>query len=100
MTAKDLQQAIEHTQQVANSCTETDCAEDHQQLAEWLRELVKLRKGPRKPLNVACPYCHANVGERCIRSVDPKMCGKPWRRFTPGESCEKRKILADSAEES
>ena len=37
-----LSEAIEHAEQVAQGC-EGECADDHRQLAEWLRELVALR---------------------------------------------------------
>lgn len=38
-----LDEAIEHEQLVADTNCD-QCAEDHRQLAEWLKELKKLRK--------------------------------------------------------
>lgn len=37
-----IDEAIEHAEHVAASC-DGECAEEHRQLAEWLRELVKAR---------------------------------------------------------
>lgn len=38
-----IEDAIKHAEEVANnSCS--DCSDEHRQLADWLRELVKLRK--------------------------------------------------------
>ena len=39
-----IDEAIQHCDEVANACKETECAAEHRQLAEWLRELVRLRK--------------------------------------------------------
>jgi hypothetical protein len=38
-----IDQAIEHSLEVANSNTNCDCASEHRQLAEWLIELKVLR---------------------------------------------------------
>lgn len=38
-----LDEAIKHCEEVANSCDNTECAIDHKQLAEWLRELKELK---------------------------------------------------------
>ena len=43
-----LDEAIAHCEDVANGLTEQgkckECAEDHRQLAEWLKELKEYRK--------------------------------------------------------
>lgn len=39
-----LDDAIEHCNDVANSCKNKSCANDHLQLAEWLMELKKLKE--------------------------------------------------------
>ena len=39
-----LDNAIEHCNDVANSCKNKSCANDHLQLAEWLMELKKLKE--------------------------------------------------------
>jgi AhpD family alkylhydroperoxidase len=39
-----LEEAIQHAEEVANQCG--PCAEDHKQLAEWLRELQALKQEP------------------------------------------------------
>lgn len=38
-----LEEAIKHCEEVANSCNNKDCALDHKQLAEWLKELKSLK---------------------------------------------------------
>ena len=38
-----LDEAIEHCEQTARSC-DGECSDDHHQLAEWLRELKRLRE--------------------------------------------------------
>lgn len=38
-----LEEAIKHCEEVASSCNNKDCALDHRQLAEWLKELKSLR---------------------------------------------------------
>ena len=40
-----LEEAIEHCKEVAATCSNKGCAQDHQQLAEWLEELKQLKKG-------------------------------------------------------
>lgn len=37
-----LDEAIEHCEQ--KSCSDTECANEHRQLAEWLKELKAYRK--------------------------------------------------------
>ncbi len=54
----DLETAIKHCEDVANDragCCE-DCAEEHRQLAEWLKELKQLRELTRWiPVNERLP---------------------------------------------
>ena len=38
-----LDEAIEHAKEVACSCKNEECAADHRQLANWLRELKEYR---------------------------------------------------------
>lgn len=38
----DIEEAIEHAENRAGDCA-TDCRREHRQLAEWLRELLRLR---------------------------------------------------------
>ena len=38
-----LNEAIEHAEEVAHTCDDSQCAADHIQLAEWLRELKRLK---------------------------------------------------------
>ena len=38
-----LEEAIEHCEEVASNCDNKECALDHKQLAEWLKELQTLK---------------------------------------------------------
>ncbi|MFU7708764.1 hypothetical protein [Aeromonas veronii] len=40
----DIDEAIAHATDVANTCGSGQCADNHRQLAEWLKELKQLRK--------------------------------------------------------
>ncbi len=60
-----LEEAIEHAREVADTCENSECAQDHAQLADWLSELKAYRDfddtiivGDAKPCS---------------------MCGKPAR---------------------
>jgi len=53
-----LDQAIQHAQEVAEACkggtsSEQQCAEDHQQLVEWLQELKRFRANEKVSCDVA-----------------------------------------------
>ena len=49
-TMMTLEEAIIHAEEVVDRCEVTDgdraCAEEHRQLAEWLKELAERRKQP------------------------------------------------------
>ena len=53
-----LEQAIIHTEEVADRCAVTDgnrqCEDEHRQLAAWLRELAERRKAPEI---ITCGEC-------------------------------------------
>ena len=59
-----LEEAIIHTEEVADRCAVTDgnrqCEDEHRQLAAWLRELQEHRKAPEI---VHCGEC-VNFSER------------------------------------
>lgn len=38
-----LDEAIKHCEEVASSCDNKNCALDHKQLAEWLKELKMIK---------------------------------------------------------
>jgi hypothetical protein len=44
MERDELDEAIAHATDVANTCGNGQCADDHRQLAEWLKELKQRRK--------------------------------------------------------
>lgn len=43
-----LDEAIEHAKEVASSCKNKECADDHRQLAQWLEELREYRKAGKE----------------------------------------------------
>lgn len=42
-----LDEAIEHAKEVARTCDDSQCAADHMQLAEWLRQARSAEKAAR-----------------------------------------------------
>ena len=61
-----LDEAIEHAQEIADkSCDQ--CAEDHRQLTEWLKELKKLRRLGWHPASKL-----PNMGEEVVTWVNHK----------------------------
>ena len=53
----DLKEAIAHAEDRAGDCR-TECRREHKQLAEWLRELARLRDA----LALAAPVMDAHAG--------------------------------------
>lgn len=39
----NLEEAILHCQEVSSTCSNKECAKEHEQLAEWLKELKERR---------------------------------------------------------
>ena len=66
-----IEEAIKHCEEVAESCErgnpkkrgKSECAKEHRQLAEWLKELKELRKnkigiyGRADAIGVGCANC-------------------------------------------
>jgi hypothetical protein len=83
-----IEEAIKHCEEKASGCSE--CAKEHAQLAEWLKELVKLRKNHakyEKALKLAADYIN-DCGDCPV-----KECGG----ITSGENmdeCPKKIISA------
>lgn len=54
-----LDEAIIHTEEVAERCAVTDgdikCESEHRQLAEWLKELKAYREREQKAIRNRCP---------------------------------------------
>ncbi|MCQ2300605.1 MAG: hypothetical protein MJZ81_10835 [Bacteroidales bacterium] len=57
-----IEEAIKHADEVArNGCS--NCSQEHRQLADWLRELVKLRKEKNeKKYEYSVKYTHLPSG--------------------------------------
>ena len=52
-----LDDAIKHAENVANRCTtNVYCAEEHKQLAKWLRELKELKEQQDKIIQILDDY--------------------------------------------
>jgi hypothetical protein len=66
----DLESAIKHCEEVADGMTEqgkcAECASEHKQLAEWLKELKQLREQTRwTPCSERLPKENEYVGDVC-----------------------------------
>lgn len=64
-----LDEAIEHCEQTARSC-DGECSDDHHQLAEWLRELRRLRE-ERDELRVNAMM--AVIGRDTFRATSKRL---------------------------
>lgn len=77
----DLESAIKHFEEVADyDCYDEKqfkCAEEHRQLAEWLREL-KARRAGKKKIKMKDS---AELHERLVKRIDDaiKEASRPWR---------------------
>ena len=86
-----LEEAIIHTEEVADRCAVTDgnrqCEDEHRQLAAWLRELQERRKEPEI---IRCAECKHRFTHNCVANVwvsvfgytvnDDFYCGLAERR--------------------
>ena len=86
-----LEEAIIHTEEVADRCAVTDgnrqCEAEHKQLAAWLRELQERRKEPEI---IRCAECKHRFTHNCVANVwvsvfgytvnDDFYCGLAERR--------------------
>lgn len=82
-----IDEAIKHAEEVAHrKCNE--CGRQHQQLANWLKELVELRECMKEAVEWSC----GNPDEACEDCVahggdTPCKCEK-WRKALDGEKSE------------
>ena len=108
-----LDQAIEHCEKMAKTLDCKDCAEDHRQLAEWLKELRVYKKfeecgyempKPKRLLRLetrykgfgyACPYCGRGV-IRVKGLQQCKVCGGMVDNDNIEMASEKMKLKADA----
>lgn len=65
-----IDEAIKHCKEVVAKCGQTQCALDHQQLAEWLTELKILRMGSLILTDKQRRDYVSGKFFRCIKSVD------------------------------
>ena len=65
-----LEEAIIHAEEVLDRCEVTDgdraCAEEHRQLAEWLKELAERRKQPEI---IFCKDCKHKGTRNCVANA-------------------------------
>lgn len=79
-----LDEAIIHCEDVANDragCSE-DCAEEHRQLAEWLKELKAYRQmtGLEKVTCITCRHLRTELIQR--RNFPDEICAAPiWKEL-------------------
>ena len=64
-----LDEAISHCEEVANRCDNRECASEHRQLAEWLREL-KERRASELPSAQPNLQLTCNLATDCISRAD------------------------------
>ena len=90
-TMMTLEEAIIHAEEVLDRCEVTDgdraCAEEHRQLAEWLKELAERRKQPEI---IFCKDCKHKGTRNCVANAltiafhtevkDDFYCGLAERR--------------------
>ena len=50
-----IDSAIAHSEEVAATTKCKECAEEHRQLAEWLKELKAYREREQKAIRKRCP---------------------------------------------
>ena len=71
-----LDEAIEHSKDVAENCDDEMCAREHAQLAEWLKELRAFRNA-----EISCYECKYftdfHTGAGGCRSID-RTVGAGW----------------------
>ena len=60
-----LEQAIRHCLNVAETCTVKACAEDHRQLADWLRDYKRLLAKESGKLRCRTCVFFGMLGEEC-----------------------------------
>ena len=73
-----LDEAIEHAKEVACSCKNKECAEDHRQLAQWLEELREYRKAGEKldgrPITSMAEYrLHVASYRKMVKELNAKV---------------------------
>ena len=80
-----LEEEIKHCEDVANDragCCE-DCAEQHRQLAEWLKELKAYRQLTEMDKRVTCITCgHLRTEQIQGRKIPDSICAAPiWKEL-------------------
>ena len=82
-----IEEAIEHCEDIISDGKCDQCAEEHRQLVEWLRELQERRKAPEI---IRCGECKHNGTRNCLLNLwatifnskpkDDFFCGMAKRR--------------------
>ena len=84
-----ISEAIAHCEEVAEREKCAECAADHRQLAEWLRELHKARRVLAKVPEVLTNLCCA-IG-------DPTGCEFcPYGKTNPGGACDVETLIKEA----
>ena len=82
-----LQEAINHCQEIIDSCNNTECALEHKQLIMWLKELQCLRKVVDKKYLKGIEVLKDAYGDRFPHYFDIEL-----RRDLTGMFAEKKSI--------
>lgn len=72
-----LEEAIKHCEE--KSCGEGQCAIEHKQLADWLKELQRLKQQPQGLDEAAEEYAEKNKNE-WEAPIESLICGTPRTR--------------------
>lgn|GEM_PF-3090847 len=67
----DLNEAIQHAKQVA--CSNSDCANEHQQLVQWLTELQQYRNNPLANMKPCWKYVRQNNMDQQLAHISSEI---------------------------
>ena len=84
-----LDEAIKHCEEKARDCSE--CAKEHEQLAQWLKELKQLKSQIMVNDYYPCRYCKAYACWECRYKMD-QLHIEPFDKLV-GNKSKKIKII-------
>ena len=84
-----LDEAIKHCEEKARDCSE--CAKEHEQLAQWLKELKQLKSQIMVNDYYPCRYCKAYACWECRCKMD-QLHIEPFDKLV-GNKSKKIKII-------
>ena len=75
-----IDEAIEHAKEVARTCDDSECAAEHMQLAEWLRQARGATKAAR--------WYTARIGELEDKNDKLRELVRKYGEYTDQDRCE------------